>query len=473
MSGIEKTGRIPPHDSAAERSVLGAILLSNDSIHRVVELGLLAEDFYHVGHQRVFDALLSLSSRNQPLDLISLSSTLKDRGIYDEIGGHSLLTALVEDTFAISNLTHYTKIVKNKALLRRLIDTASDLVSQAFEGVEDVEGFLDECETRIFAVSDVKTAKSFTSVKEILIGNMHTIEESASRTGAMVGLPTGFIDFDRMTSGLQPGQLIVVGGRPSMGKSSIALCAAQHAAVTSGGVVAVFSLEMSKEELGMRLLSGLSRIDSKRIKVGKLQERDWPVLTQAADKLSKAKLFIDDSGDLTVMDMRARCRRLQSTEKRLDLVVVDYLQLMRGTRASQRGESSREREISEISRNLKALAKELKVPIIALSQLSRSLESRQDKRPMLSDLRESGAIEQDADIVTFVYRDEWYNKDSEAKGIAEFIIAKHRAGETGKVDLAWLGEYTLFTNLAHDAAGTQVSVPHGRPGSTRRGDVSL
>ncbi len=469
----EHGGRIPPHDSAAERSVLGAILLSNDSIHRVVELGLLAEDFYHSSHQRVFEALLTLSSRNQPLDLISLSSTLKDRGVYDEIGGQSLLTALVEDTFAISNVSHYTKIVKNKALLRRLIYASSEMATQAFEGIEDVEAFLAECATRILAVRDVKTAKSFTSVKEILIGNMHTIEESASRTGSMVGLPTGFVDFDRMTAGLQPGQLIVVGGRPSMGKSSIALCAAQHAAIHNGAVVAVFSLEMSKEELGMRLLSGLARIDSKRIKVGRLQDRDWPVLTQAADKLSKAKLFIDDSGDLTVMDMRARCRRLQSSEKRLDLVVVDYLQLMRGTKGSQRGESSREREISEISRNLKSLAKELKVPIIALSQLSRSLESRADKRPMLSDLRESGAIEQDADIVTFVYRDEWYNKDSEDKGVAEFIIAKHRAGETGTVRLAWLGEYTMFTNLAHDAPGTPVSVPTGRPGSSRKPDVSL
>lgn len=467
-------GRIPPHDTEAERSVLGAILLNNDSIHRVVELGLIPQDFYHSSHEKVFEALLSLSSRNQPLDLISLSSALKDRGVYEEIGGQSLLTGLVEDTFAISNVSHYTKIVKNKALLRRLIQASGEIATMAFDGVEDTEAFLDECETKIFSISDVKTAKSFTSMKEILINNMHTIEESASRPGgAVVGLPTGFIDFDRMTAGLHSGQLIVVGGRPSMGKSSIALCAAQYAAIQHNAVVAVFSLEMSKEELGMRLLSGLARIDSKRIKVGRLADRDWPVLTQAADKLSKAKIFIDDSGDLTVMDMRARCRRLQSSEKRLDLVVVDYLQLMKGTKGSQRGESSREREISEISRNLKSLAKELKVPIIALSQLSRSLESRQDKRPMLSDLRESGAIEQDADIVTFVYRDEWYNKDSEEKGIAEFIIAKHRAGETGTVKLAWLGEYTLFTNLAQDMAGMPVPTPTGRPGSIRKPDVSL
>jgi replicative DNA helicase len=305
-------------------------------------------------------------------------------------------------------------------------------------------------------------------MQEILVNNMHAIEELSAKKETVTGVPTGFQDFDKLTSGLHAGQLVIIAGRPAMGKTSLVLSAAQNASVGYKSVVAIFSLEMSKDELGFRFLSGLARIDSKRLKVGRLADRDWPRLAQAADQLSKAKIFIDDSGDLTIMDMRARCRRLLASEKKIDLIVVDYLQLMKGSKAAQKGDGSREREISEISRGLKALAKELGCPIVALSQLNRGVESRQDKRPMLSDLRESGAIEQDADLVCFVYRDEVYNKDSEDRGVAELIVAKHRAGETATVRLAWLSEYTLFANLAQDAPGTPVG--SGRPD---RGDVGL
>lgn len=463
-------GRVPPHNAEAERSVLGAVLLNNEAIHRVVEVGIEPRDFYHESHQKIFEILLGLSGRGQALDLITLSAALRDRGWYEAVGGQALLTSLVEDTFAISNVSYYARIIRDKALLRRMISAAGEISKDAFEGVEDVEAFLDEAEKKVFSVSDVKLTKSFMSMQEILVQNMHSIEEAASKGGLVTGLPTGFTDFDKMTSGLHAGQLIIIGGRPAMGKSSLAVSAAQNAAIHSKAVVAIFSLEMSKDELGMRMLSSMARIDSKRLKLGRLVDRDWPRLAQAADQLSKAKIFIDDSGDLTVMDMRARCRRLQQTERKLDLIVVDYLQLMKGSKAASR-EGSREREISEISRNLKSLAKELKVPIIALSQLSRGLESRPDKRPMMSDLRESGAIEQDADIVSFVYRDEVYNKESEDKGIAEFIIAKHRAGETGTVRLAWMGEFTLFGNLANDGPGSPV--PSGGPVIRSREEIGL
>jgi replicative DNA helicase len=461
-------GRIPPHNSEAERSVLGAVLLHNETIHQVLEIGLQARDFYREAHQKIFEVVISLAERGEPVDLVTLTASLRDRGSFEAVGGTATLTSLFEDTFAVGNVSYYARIVRDKALLRRMIETAGEIAGAAFEGVEDVEAYLDEAERKVFSVSDVKLTKSFTSMQEILVENMHSIEELAQKKTAVTGLSTGFNDFDKLTSGLHGGQLIIIAGRPAMGKTSLVLSAAQNAGVNNKAVVALFSLEMSKEELGFRFLSGLSKIDSKRLKVGRLADRDWQKLAQAADHLSKSRIFIDDSGDLTVMDMRARCRRLLSVEKRLDLIVVDYLQLMKGSKAASKGDGSREREISEISRNLKALAKELKVPIIALSQLNRGVENRQDKRPMLSDLRESGAIEQDADMVCFVYRDEVYNKETEDKGIAELIVAKHRAGETATIRLAWLAEYTLFANLAGDVPGTPV--PPIRPD---RGDITL
>ena len=462
-------GRIQPQSLEAEKSVLGAILVQNEAIHAVLEVGLEPRDFYKESHQKIFEVLVGLNGKGEPLDLITLTAALKDRQWYEAVGGVTVLSSLFEDSFAVGNVSYYAKIVREKAIVRRVILTANEIVSEAFDGTPDVEAFLDEAERKIFSVSDVRSNKTFSSMQEILVENMHVIEELSQKKSAVTGLATGFTEFDKLTAGLHPGQLIIIAGRPAMGKSSLVLSAAQNAAVgTNKGVVALFSLEMSKEELGFRFLSGLARIDAKRLKTGRLGDKDWPRLAQAADQLAKAKVFIDDSGDLTVMDMRSRCRRLLAMEKKLDLIIVDYLQLMKGSSKSQKGDGSREREISEISRNLKGLAKELRVPIIALSQLNRGVESRQDKRPMLSDLRESGAIEQDADLVAFVYRDEVYNKESEDKGIAEFIIAKHRAGETGTVRLAWIPEYTLFANLAPYAPGTPVQGPR-----VDRGDVTL
>lgn len=450
-------GRVPPHNIEAERSVLGSILLRNEAIHQAIEVGLEARDFYREAHQKIFEVLMALSERGEPVDLITLSSSLRDRGWYEHVGGTPALTGLFQDQFGIGNIAYYSRIVRDKALLRRVIDTASEIASEAFEGVEDTEAFLDETERKIFSVSDTKLVKSFSSMQEILTENIHTIEEMGQKKSDVIGLTTGFHDFDHLTSGLRPGQLVVIASRPAMGKTSLFLSASQNIAMSSKAVVAIFSLEMSKEELGFRLLAMLTRIDSKRLKVGRIATReDWDRLAKAADQLSKSKIFIDDSGDLTVMDIRARCRRLQSMEKRLDLIVVDYLQLMKGSRGAQRGDGSREREISEISRNLKNLSKELKVPVIALSQLNRGVESRPNKRPMLSDLRESGAIEQDADMVCFIYRDEVYHPDTEDRGIAELIVAKHRAGETATIRLKWLPEYTLFANLARDTAGTPI-----------------
>ncbi len=445
-------GKVPPHHLEAERAVLGAVLVQNQAIHGVIELGLNPQDFYREHHQKIFEILMNLTERGEPLDLVTLTTSLKDRGWFDSVGGTAALTQLMDVSFKAPNVLHYAKIVRDRAVVRRMINTAADIASEGMEGVEDVEAYVDEAERKIFEVLDQKQMSSFSSMNDILLKNMETIEHLAARKQVVTGLATGFEKFDRITSGLQGGQVIIIAGRPAMGKSSLAVSAAQNAAVNHGAVVALFSLEMSKEELAFRMMSSAARIDAKRLKVGRLLDRDWAKLAQAADQLSKSKVYIDDSGILTVLDMRARCRRLFSMEKRLDLVVVDYLQLMRGSKSS-RGESNREREISEISRQLKGLAKELKVPIVVLSQLNRNLENRPNKRPMLSDLRESGSIEQDADIVCFVYRDEVYNPETEDKGVAELIIAKHRAGETDTVRLAWLKEYTLFANLAEDAPG--------------------
>jgi replicative DNA helicase len=463
-------GRIPPHNLEAERSVLGACLLNNESIHRILESGLEHRDFYRDNHQKIFEAIHGLISRGEPADLVTLTSSLRDKGWYEQVGGSAALTSLFEDTFAIGNATHYARIVREKALLRRVIETSAEISAEAYDGVEDTEVFMDDVERRILGVADTHNTKNLASMQEILVANMHSIEEMSARKSDVIGLPTGFAGFDKLTGGLRGGQLIVLAARPAMGKTSMFLSMAQHMAVNAKAVVCIFSLEMSKEELGLRFLSGMSRVDSKRLKIGRIADREWGRLASAADQLSKSKIFIDDSGDLTVMDIRSRCRRLVAVEKKIDLIVVDYLQLMKGSKAASK-DGSREREISEISRNLKNLAKELKVPIIALSQLNRGLENRPNKRPMLSDLRESGAIEQDADMVCFIYRDEVYNKETEEKGIAELIIGKHRAGETDTVRLAWLSEYTLFANLANDAPGTPVGP--GGPPRPDRGDSGI
>lgn len=464
----ERAGRVPPSNLEAERSVLGAILVQNDAIDRVRETGLEPRDFYLDAHQKIFECACSLADRRQPVDLVTLSAALRDRSWFDIAGGTPTLTGLFEDAFAVGNAAHYARIVRDKAIVRRMIETCSEIITDAFEGVEDTEAFLDAAEGKVFSAADLRLSTTVVELKSVLVGNMATIEELAMQKRSVTGLSTGFRDFDQLTTGLHGGQIMIIAARPGMGKTSWMLSAIQHAAVVDKATVAIFSLEMSKEELGFRFLSGLSRIDSRKLKIGRLADRDWHKLAEAADHLSKSKIFVDDSGGLTVMDIRARMRRLLAQEKKLDLIVVDYLQLMKGSKGA-RNENSREREISEISRNLKELAKELKVPIIAASQLNRGVENRQDKRPNLSDLRESGAIEQDADMVCFIHRDDYYNKESDQRGIAELIVAKNRAGETNTVRLAWLGQYTLFANLAEgDPSGSPI-----QPVRSDKGDITL
>ena len=450
-NNIAKDSRnIPPHSLDAERSVLGALMLDNNAYSKVSDIGLEAQDFYREAHGKIFEAIQDLVGRSEPVDIITLSTNLKNRNTYDQIGGTSYLTGLFEDSYSSAHVTHYSRIVKEKAMLRRLISVNYDLADRAFSGVENIEEFLDLAEKSIFEVTDSKLRQSFSSIKSILMENMQTLQELAEKKETITGLATGYRDLDEKTSGLHPGQLIIIAGRPAMGKTSFVLNIAERAAVRSKASVAVFSLEMAKEELGLRLLSGLARVDATRLKTGRLQDRDWKALTKAAGQLGDCKIFIDDTPAITVLEMRSRCRRLLA-DHGLDLIIVDYIQLMRGNTKGGKGMDSREREISEISRSLKALAKELRCPVIGLSQLNRSVESRPDKRPMLSDLRESGAIEQDADIVAFVYRDEVYNKETEDKGIAEIIMAKHRAGSVGTIRLAWIAENTAFENLAADS----------------------
>ncbi len=466
-SGGAGSSKVPPHSLEAERSVLGVILLKNDAIFEVQEQGLEARDFYLSSHQKIFEVLTALARKGEALDLLTLTNALRDRQCFEEVGGTAALTSLLDDTFAVSNVGHYAAIVRSKAQLRRLIGTCTDIVEESFGPVEELESFLDDAERRIFEVSDTKSSKTFASMNELLVDAMKRIEELAQRKAEVTGVETGFRDFDRITTGLHPGQIIIVAARPGMGKTSWFISALQHAAIKNRKTVALFSLEMSAQEIMFKLLSGHARINSRSLKLGRLMDRDWQRLAQAADEMNKSSIHIDDSGTLSVMDIRARCRRLLARERKLDLVVVDYLQLMKGSKASQKGDSSREREISEISRGLKELAKELKVPIIVLSQLNRGVESRQDKRPMLSDLRESGAIEQDADMVVFIHREDYYNRDKdnppnpETKGVAEIILAKNRAGETDTVRLGWIGEYTLFVNLTDDVAGAPIQP--GRP----------
>jgi replicative DNA helicase len=443
---VSNTGnKVPPQDLEAERSLLAGLLLDSAALPKIVDLGLEPEDFYREANGKIFASILALSSRGEPIDLVTLSAQLRKAGDYDFIGGSAYLTGLFESAYTSAHVAHYAKIVKDNSTLRKIISTSNDLIDTAYGGVEQIEEFLDNCEKSIFEVTNSKSRPVAASIRDVLIENMSRIQELSEKNSMVTGLATGFMDFDRMTSGLQPGQLVIIAARPAMGKTSLALNIAQNAAIDSKASVAVFSLEMAKEELVFRLLTSLARVDAASLKVGRLKDRDWKALTKAANTLSETKIFIDDSAAISVLEMRSRCRRVQA-EHGLNLVIVDYLQLMRGTSKPGKGSDNREREIAEISRGLKSLAKELRVPVIALSQLNRGVEARADKRPMMSDLRESGAIEQDADIVSFVYRDEVYNKESEDKGKAEFIIAKHRSGSTGTIRLNWDAQYTSFSN---------------------------
>ena len=433
-------GRLPPQDIDAERSVLGAMLLEDGAVSETMSL-IKPDDFYRPAHARIFEAMLVLYERSEPIDEVTVSSRLKTSGLLEGVGGSAYLASLTESVPTAANVGYYAKIVRNRALTRRLINAATAIAGSGYDGGGDIDVLLDQAEAKIFEITSAREHRGFVVLKEIVKGAFKQIEKLYENKEPITGISTGFSDLDKITSGFQPGDLIIVAGRPSMGKTAFALGMAQNASKHSQKPVAVYSLEMSKEQLVMRMLCSEARIDSQRLRGGQLKDQDWPKLARAAGVLAESPLYIDDTGSISILEMRAKARRLQA-EKGLGLIVVDYLQLMRG----RSGNEGREREISEISRGLKALAKELSVPVVALSQLNRSLEQRQDKRPVLSDLRESGAIEQDADVICFVYRDEYYNPESEDKGIAEVIIGKQRNGPTDTVKLRFFREFTRFDN---------------------------
>ncbi len=442
--------KIPPQNLEAEQSILGSVLLENSTINSVLEV-MSKDDFYSEAHRKIFNVMVELSEKNEPVDIITLSNALKDRNTLDSIGGTAYLASLVDNVPSAANVTNYAKIAKEKAILRGLIASATEIINSCYETGSDVDQILDQAENRIFEIAENKVRPSFHPIREIVKDSFRSIEDLYARKELITGVPTGFEKIDDLTSGLQQSDLIIIAGRPSMGKTAFALNIAQFAALESQTPVAVFSLEMSKEQLVFRLLASEAKVDSQRLRKGFLGETDWPKLTAAAGRLSEAPLFIDDTPAITVLEMKAKSRRLKA-DAGLGLIVVDYIQLMRGGNYRE----SREQEISEISRSLKALAKELKVPVIALSQLNRKVEDRTNRRPQMADLRESGAIEQDADVIAFIYRDEVYNKseDNPEKGIAEIIIGKQRNGPTGTVKLAFLEKFTCFENLAHaDHAG--------------------
>ena len=433
--------RIPPNDAQAEQAVLGSMLVNKNAVLTVIEI-LKPEDFYRNEHTEIYSAIRDLYEKGQPIDLITLKAQLEVRGNYDVINGFEYLVSLNNPMYSISNVESYARIVEEKSILRRLIDSANEITKLSYGQTEVVSSVLEVAEQKIFAISQKKSQKSYAVIKDVLVDTFDNLEELANRPNGLVGLTSGFKDLDDKTLGFCPGQLIIVAARPAMGKSAFALNIATNAALKANAAVVYFSLEMSKEELTGRILASEAMVDSQKIRSGKLEDNDWINLTNSAGTISEAKIYLDDSAAYTPTELRAKCRKMKM-EHNLGLIVIDYLQLMNASKAS----ASRQADISEISRSLKMLAKELGVPIIALSQLSRAPEQRDDHRPMLSDLRESGSIEQDADMVMFLYRDDYYNPETDKKNVAEVILAKNRAGSTGTVELLWLGQYTKFVNL--------------------------
>ena len=446
MSPIELPSRIPPHNLDAERAVLGAVLLEGrDALPRVVEV-LRPSDFYTEAHRSIYQSMLTLFDHGEPVDLLTLQEDLRRTDQLSLVGGPASLALLVEQGSVAAYLASYTVIVRDMAVLRELIQTATHIIGQAFEAKEDVQALVDDAERRIFGLAERRLEGSAIHVKNILNDTFKYIERLYERQEHVTGVPTGLTKLDEMTAGLQPSDLILIAGRPSMGKTAFALSIAQHVGIKLHMKVLVLSLEMSSQQLVQRMLSSEGRVDSLAVRTGRLQAQDWHRLTSAAGRLSEAPIFIDDSPGLSVLEVRAKARRMKA-EHGLDVIVIDYLQLMRG-RANL---DNRQQEISEISRSLKALAKELNVPVVALSQLSRAIETRGDNSPRLSDLRESGALEQDADVIMFLHRPSFYSKDAmeeEARKTAEVHIGKQRNGPTGKIEVAFLSQYARFENLA-------------------------
>jgi replicative DNA helicase len=443
-----KTGKdpylyhLPPQSLEAEESILSAILVDNNTLLEILEI-LSPEDFYRSAHQKIFSAISELFSRNEPVDLVTLTNILREHDRLEEIGGAAYLANLVDTVPLAVNAQYYAKIVYDKACLRRLIEKTNSIAKRCFEDRGDVDDVIDFAETSIFEISENKIRPTFYPIGKIIESNIDVLEERQGNRALVTGVATGFTKFDELTAGLQKSDLVILAGRPGMGKTALALNIAKNAAVDANIPVAIFSLEMSKEQLSLRMLSSEARIDSSRLRRGFISQDDWIKITDSAGVLSQAPIFIDDSPNITALEIRAKSRRLKM-EKDIGLIIIDYLQLMKGRVSAER----RDLEISEISRSLKALAKELDLPVVALSQLNRKLEERSDKRPQLSDLRESGALEQDADVVAFLYRDELYNKDENNpnKGKAELIVSKQRNGPTGFTILTFLDTYTRFEN---------------------------
>lgn len=434
------TERIPPHNEEAERSILGSALLSKDALFDIMEI-VSPADFYDETHKEIFEAVTDLYRRSVPVDTLTVSEELKRRNSLEMVGGRTYIASLSTSVPSTTNAAEYGKIVVEKAALRRLIETAGEIGQKGYEENLDANEIMDFAERSIFEIAQKGQKSEYSHIKDVLLENINIIDKMAQMEGNLTGITTGFRDLDQLTSGLHRSDLIILAARPAMGKTAFALSVAQQAAIKGEASVMIFSMEMSKEQLGQRLLSMESRIDMQNLKTGNLERKDWDQINMALDALSKADIHIDDTPGISIMEMKNKCRRLKA-ERGLDLIVIDYLQLM-----NMEGKSdSRTQEISALSRSLKLLARELDCPVIVLSQLSRAPEQRPNHRPMLADLRESGSIEQDADIVIFLYRDEYYNEDTENPGECEVIVAKHRSGPTGTVAVTWLGKYTRFAD---------------------------
>lgn len=437
---METQLRVLPHNVQAEQTVLGCMLKDKTSIAQSAE-ALKGEDFYRESHKIIFNSILELYRRDTPIDMVTLIEHLKSTEKLQDVGGMTYISELGDSIESTINLSSYIKIVEDKSLLRKLIKASADIMEESYTKQDDVEKVLDGAEKRIFDIAEKKTSNDFEAISTVLERGFEQIEKMFNNKGEVIGVPTGFPELDSMTSGFQSGDMILIAARPSMGKTTFAINIAQYAAIREKKSVVVFSLEMSKEQLAFKILCAEANIDMLKLRTGNLEDSDWERIAKASGPIATSKIYIDDTAGVSVMEMRSKCRRLK-IEYGIDLIVIDYLQLMSGSNTE-----SRQQEVSEISRSIKALAKEMHCPVIALSQLSRAPEQRADHRPMLSDLRESGSIEQDADLVMFLYRDEYYDKESEDKNVAECIIAKQRNGPVGTVKLAWLGQYSKFGRL--------------------------
>jgi len=437
--------RVPPQNLEAEQSVLGAVLLLNEAINPAVE-ALSVDDFYREAHRQIFSSMIELTDRGDPIDAITMTDILRNKGVLEQVGGPAYIAELASVVPTAQNVPYYARIVHEKSVLRSLASVATDIASSAYGMPNDVEAFLDQAEHRIFEIAERRIRPSFHSMKDLTKESLSILERMYENRELITGVPSGFIDLDRITAGFQPSDLIIIAARPSMGKTALALNIAAHAAMNVDPPVGVafFSLEMSKEQLALRMLCSEARVDSARARSGYLGEKDFPKLAHAAARMSEASIYIDDNSNTTALTLKAKCRRLKRERaKNLGLIMVDYMQLMGSAKPGE----NREKEIAEISRSLKSLAKELQIPVIALSQLNRQVESRENRRPMLADLRESGAIEQDADVIAFIYREEMYKgKESKEPGVAEIIVAKQRNGPTDTAKLTYINHYTRFEN---------------------------